>query len=998
MPNGPMHPERWKHLRGLLEEALARPPAERPAYVDEVCRGDAALRHDLESLIAAHDEAGSFIERPAFDLGADVRRPSAALAPGAPVGRFVILDLVGSGGMGAVYAAYDSQLDRRVALKLLHTGAGSDERLLREAQALARLSHPNVITVYDVGSYGGRLFIAMEFVAGENLKAWRERERRTWREGLDVFLQAGRGLEAAHAAGLVHRDFKPANVIVGAGRVVVVDFGLAHAQRDEVPPAVSAAAAGASTTHTGALLGTPAYMAPEQYAGERASAASDQFSFCVSLYESLYGQRPFDAHDPQAQPPREPPAGASVPAWLHRVLVRGLARDPASRFPSMAALSGALAQDPQRLFRRRAAAVGAALLVAALLFLARGGPRAATLCAGAEAKLAGVWDDARRSELDRAFRASGAPFADSALYGVRNELDGYARDWVRMRTDACEATHVRGEQSTELLDRRMACLDQSLYELGALAGRLVQADRARVEGAVKSAAGLSPLARCADAVTLMAPLRPPADDAARAKVEALRRRLAEAKAAEDLADYDRGLETATAAVRDAEALGYWPLTAEALLRLGALQEAKVRADDAAATLQRALLAAQAGRHDRVAVEAFTRLVRVEGGFRSNRDGGHKHADHARALLAALGTQPHLESALAVNVGKLWFDQAEYGRALEQYERALELRRGALGGDDPQVAETLSLLGHVHLARGERPQALARFEEARAVSEKALGAAHPKAAIALDETGRVLHELGDHKAALDRHRQALARLEAAVGPDHRLVATVLGNLGNAHAGLGDPRAALEHQRRAEKIVERTLGPEHPRLALVVTSIGNALFETGDYHEALAAYRRALAMQQKVYGAAHPAVANTLFNIGETHLKLSQPAPALSHYRRALAIWEQTLPADHYLRAFGLTGLGEALIGLRRAAEARAPLERALAIGDRTTLEPRLLGSAQFALARVWEAAGDVAKARELAAQAAATLRETGPAGAAQRAAVDAWLKKRGRASSPAAGRP
>jgi eukaryotic-like serine/threonine-protein kinase len=970
MPGGgpkTVDPERWKRLRALMEPALGRPPAERARYLDDACAGDVSLRRELDSLLAAHEEAGSFIEQPAFDLRGMEAPP---LTPGTALGRFVVLERVGSGGMGSVYAAYDSQLDRRVALKLLH--AGTEERLRREAQALARLSHPNVITVYDVGVDEGRVFIAMEFVAGGTLKDWLRQERRSGRDVLGVFQKAGRGLEAAHAAGLVHRDFKPANVLVGGDKVVVADFGLAG---DTEMPA-------------GAVLGTPAYMAPEQHAGAAAGHAADQFSFCVALYEALHGARPFGPADAASTPPREPPAGSTVPAWLHHVLLRGLAREPSARFSSMTALLAALSQDPRRDFRRRAAVAGAAALLVGVVALAQWvSRREAALCAGAAARLAGVWDETRASAIDSAFRASGAPFADDARTRVRGLLDGYARDWARQRTDACEATR-RGEQSAELLDRRMACLDQSLHELGALAGRLAQADRARVEGAVKGAAGLTPLVRCADTTTLMAPVRPPVDEAARAKVQDLRRRLAEAKAAEDMGDHDRGLEIAAAAVRDAEALGYWPLTAEALLRVGAVQEAKVRADDAAASLSRALLAAQAGRHDRVAAEAFTRLARVEGSFRANRDGGHRYAGYARALLEPLGRQEDLDASLAINVGKLWFDEAEYGRALEHYERALLLRRTAFGPDDPQVAETLSLLGHVHLARGERKEALARFEQAHAVGEKALGPAHPKVAVALDETGRVLLELGDARRALERHQTALTRLEAAVGGEHRLVATVLVNLGNAQAALGDPRAALGSHRRAEGIVLRTLGPEHPRMALVLTSIGNALVDAGKRREALVPYRRALALQEKVYGAKHPAVAATLFNLGETHLKLAEHARALDHYQRAMSIWDEALGADHYLRAYGLTGLGEACVGLGRNTEARAHLERALDIAARTTVEPRVVGSAQFALARALDGPGDRSEqARALAAQAETTLRQAGRAGQREHAAAVAWLEKR-----------
>jgi serine/threonine protein kinase len=227
------------------------------------------------------------------------------LARGTQVGRYVLLDAVGSGGMGVVYAAYDPELDRKVAIKLLRfdrlgSEAGERDRLRlqREAQAIARLSHPNVVHVYDVGTFGDQVFVAMEFVAGRTLRQWAEEEPRPWREVVDRFALAGRGLAAAHAAGLIHRDFKPDNVLLGDdGRVRVVDFGLARPAGQQPAPEGERTPSGGTLAHPltewGVVVGTPAYMAPEQLRGEASDERSDQLSFCVSLYETLYGERPF---------------------------------------------------------------------------------------------------------------------------------------------------------------------------------------------------------------------------------------------------------------------------------------------------------------------------------------------------------------------------------------------------------------------------------------------------------------------------------------------------------------------------------------------------------------------------------------------------------------------------------------------------------------------------------------------------------------------------------
>jgi serine/threonine protein kinase len=237
--------------------------------------------------------------------GSEPRRAlEPAVAVGDTIGRYVVLRRIGAGGMGVVFAAYDPQLDRRVALKLLRTGIGLGEgearaRLVREAQAIAQLSHPHVVAVYDVGTaVGGDVYIAMEFVEGDTLTSWLRAWDRTWREVVAIFLDAGRGLAAAHAVGLLHRDFKPDNVLVGAdGRVRVTDFGLARslmaaAEDGELQPTPELAALRVTLTATGAVMGTPRYMAPEQLAGKDVSAAADQFSFCVALYEAVYGVHP----------------------------------------------------------------------------------------------------------------------------------------------------------------------------------------------------------------------------------------------------------------------------------------------------------------------------------------------------------------------------------------------------------------------------------------------------------------------------------------------------------------------------------------------------------------------------------------------------------------------------------------------------------------------------------------------------------------------------------
>ncbi|MCA9693719.1 MAG: serine/threonine protein kinase, partial [Myxococcales bacterium] len=316
----------------------------------------------------------------------------APLARGEVIGRYVVLDLVGAGGMGVVYAGYDPELDRKVALKLLRapppsaaaspSASGSRRRLVREAQALAKLAHPNVVAIHDVGEHDGSVWLAMEFVAGVTLAAWLRARPRSWPEVLEVLIPAGRGLAAAHEAQLLHRDFKPENIMVGDdGRVRVMDLGLARVTGDEPrapPPAQDVALDGVAEallptllTHGGALIGTPAYMAPEQLQGREVDVRADVFAFCVTLWEALHGVRPFAGETLAALTARvlagevsPPPSGRAAPAWLRRVCLRGLALEPGRRWSSMAAALAALDRGRRRARATRWIASIAALALA----------------------------------------------------------------------------------------------------------------------------------------------------------------------------------------------------------------------------------------------------------------------------------------------------------------------------------------------------------------------------------------------------------------------------------------------------------------------------------------------------------------------------------------------------------------------------------------------------------------------------------------------------------
>ncbi len=481
--------------------------------------------------------------------------------PGARVGRYQVLGAVGRGGMGEVYAAYHPDLDRRIALKVVQ---GFDQRtgerrlrLLREARAIARLSHPNVITVHDAGTFGDRVFIAMELISGRTIDEWLRDEPRTWQQILDVFVAAGRGLAAAHAAGIVHRDFKPQNVMIANdGAVRVMDFGLARLSEDDA--AAPAREAGedepalpiGDLTKTGAVVGTPAYMSPEQFRREAIDARSDQFNFCVALHEALFGSRPAvaaHADTDHARPETSKPSlPRNVPGWLRAIVLRGAAPERDQRYPTMEGLLAALERGRRRL-RRRGSLAAAAL---AVLVLAGGGWRLARgnrlACVLPKDRIAEAWaagdpSDPRRQSIHRTFAASGRATAETSWERLSKVLDEYVTAWSTMYLQTCEATHVRGEQSAEVLDLRMTCLGDNLDQVRALTGELMTANDNALSHAVAAAQGLTPISRCAEIALLRSAVPLPRDERLLREVQRLRRALAEAQTLVDLGNFPAAL-------------------------------------------------------------------------------------------------------------------------------------------------------------------------------------------------------------------------------------------------------------------------------------------------------------------------------------------------------------------------------------------------------------------------------------------------------------------------
>ncbi len=813
----------------------------------------------------------------------------ATLGRGAIIGRFVVIGLVGRGGMGEVYGAYDPELDRKVAVKLLRIKPGNGvtlsegrQRTLREAQAIARLSHPNVVVVYDVGTFEDKVFIAMEFVEGHTLTYWLESQRRTWQEILKVFVAAGRGLAAAHDKGLVHRDFKPDNVMVGSdNQVRVMDFGLARQASDKPPPRTpaepipltipgalpegerdtvvvpidgpgaeaimkgSGALSGAFDMHltrTGAMMGTPTYMAPEQFRGQATDARTDQFSFCVSLYDALYGERPFAGDGINALATnvirgdvRNAPANARVPVWLRKILLRGLRPASTERWPSMEALIDALGKNPTAKRRNWAIACGATLAVAALAVGVR--PLLTEnrrVCLGGPEKLAGVWDltapggieAPRQAQIHQAFLATGKSYAPDVFATVSRALTGYAQRWADMYKETCEATQVRGEQSAEVLDLRMSCLQERRDGLRALTDIFSQATGEVVENAVNATTALGTFDRCANVPLLRAVVKPPEDPATRAKVNELQIRLAGLKARFDAGRWKESLKDAPGLVAAAQALGYQPLLAETLLLQGNIL--MTAGDPAAAekTIVKAYWRADASRHDEVRAEAAVMLIFVVGFQEGHLEEADRWATAGQSVLERLGGHEILRAWLLNDLGCVYSLVARKG-AVELMRESLALKEKALGPEHPDVGVSEGNLGLALREQGRNEEALVHVDRAIALRGRALGAGHPALATDLNNRGEILNDLRRYQEGRESFQRARLVWERELGPDNLNLGYALTGIGLGHLAERNPTGALVPLERAFKI-RAAQETEPSRRAETSFALARALWEANRDH--------------------------------------------------------------------------------------------------------------------------------------------------------------------------
>ena len=933
--------------------------------------------------------------------GAGPRRPAARstedhLGKGTKIGRYVIIDILGAGGMGVVYSAFDPELDRKVAIKLLQAQAGGSESggqswLLREAQAMARLAHPNVVAVYDVGAMSAEhVFVAMELVEGQTLRGWLKKAR-PWREIVAVMHQAGAGLAAAHAAGLVHRDFKPDNVLVGAdGRARVMDFGLARLQGaalDERAARTSDLQIEAKSplseriTVTGALLGTPAYMAPEIYAGQGVDERTDQFAFGVALYEALYRTRPFDRQalvEKRAVAPRPSPS-AKIPAWLERVVLRAISLDPAQRFPTMAALIAELDRDPHRATRR--IAIGAVLMLAAsgavaTAFALRNSSAPDQRCTDAPQKLARAWNPATRTALEAAFRAIGKPFVDDAIAGTEKAIDAYASGWVAMQTETCKATRVHGDQSEAVLTVRMQCLDERLVELKTLVDLFARADEQTALGAASAVQKLSPLSDCADVTALLAPDALPKEPAARAQVVALQAKLAEARATYRASRPKDALAITQAIAADVERTQHQPTKATWHFLTGQALWVLEGGPKGEPELMKAVYAAEAGKADEIKVEAWLQLTNLanEG---SRFEVAAERLQQASAALARIGNKWDLKVRVQASEALLYSRQSLYDKAIPAAKRAVEMAQHT-----EQPTQIYAALVEATILNGAaRPaDALANFTKILAYHES-FGHRRIEVAMTLGSMAAAEMLLGKLDDAIQHYQDSLAIEEAVYGRESVDVARTLSGIAAAKMAKGDAEGSLAANKDALAILAKVVGEDSEQYATALAQSANTLIAVGKHAEALPYLDHALAIQTAKLGIGHVQTLTTALTKCDALSASGTHAAAISTCLAALETAERAFGKDNPLVFLFAAHSGLAYNAAGKHREAIAMFERAIAIG---ATDPSDIAFLQMLEARARWATGDKRRAVELARTAREAFDTLGPDKADQAKDAAAWL--------------
>ncbi|MEO8698451.1 MAG: serine/threonine-protein kinase [Kofleriaceae bacterium] len=912
-----------------------------------------------------------------------------------------VLREAATGGMGRVFEGVELATKQRVAVKLLTAGTRTEPaRFAAEAEILERLTSDCIVAYVAHGvAVGGEPYLVMEWLDGETLAHRLAAGPLALAEAVTIARRVASALACAHASGIVHRDVKPSNVFLPGGaaaRAKLIDFGVARQ-----------AEADRQLTATGQLVGTPGYMAPEQAMGRRdLDGRADLFALGCLLFEMIYGEPPFRGgevvevlakvlmHEPQ---PVSSDRRAPPPPRLASLMRALLVKEPEHRLASaelvgneLDAITNAITTDDAAALRlepyRRAVAprprrwrVAAALIAAGAIgggtwyatHRDDGAAPAAELCAGADAAFASAWSPARRQTLAAGLVASKAPKPDALADQLGTTLDQYAARWTAAHTEACRAS-VRGEQTESMLDLRMICLERRRQAVVALVDVLATADATTASRAASAGAGLPDVNDCSQIATLSQIVPPPSDPAARAKLDALAARLAAARVRYQTGAFDAALTEARTINEAARTLGYRPFEAEAGLLQGQLENRTGKTALAINTIQAAVWAAEAGRHDEVAARGWVTLLFLVGYEQGNHARVEELSQRASAAIARLGGNADIEASLEQGLGAIDASSGKLDLAIQHFEKAIPLLEKQFGPEHPNVSGARENLATALLERGDARGAVREMTKVLAMREKALPKGHALIGRALKNLGTAHAEAGEQALGEGELRRALVIMEATLGPEHPEIADLLINLSRTvPAATGLPLA-----RRAIAIMEKAFGRDNPALVPALLVLGTQLVDTAADREAEATLARA-----EPIAAKDPETRGDLARVwlarGDLQLRHARWLQAIALYERALAIFDAGV-GTYATKSRALTHLGLAQLELHRPKLAIASLERAR-IGARDLLSPGDRGAQDFALARaLWDGGGDRARAAQLASRAAIEL-----AGKPEVTTVEAW---------------
>ena len=775
-----------------------------------------------------------------------------AIAGGTVVDRYVVGERLGAGGMGVVYRARDPELDRDVALKFLHPELGGERhrsRLRREARAMARLRHPNVIAVHDVGEHGDRTWLALELIEGATLRQ-RIAGGCTWAEARPWFLGAGRGLAAAHAVGIVHRDFKPENVLIDQSGVAhVADFGLAYSAGDRTisAPGAPPPAGPEPLTRTGSVTGTPRYMAPEQHDGGEVTAAADQFAFCVSLFEALYGRSPFpgktldELRRAVLAGELDPPPG-TAPPHVRDAILRGLRREPGERHPSMDALLAALDRDPARRRRRIAAVVGRTVAVAGAAVAvtvgvggAAGGAagRAPVVCPLERSALNGAWDDQRRAEMAAAFGRSKHAYSRDALDRATRAIDHRTGEWLAARQAACRANKIDRTESDQRYARRLQCLDLWRTRLHALTDAFTHDVDGDVIARALTAVGALPAVSSCNDSDVLHELLLYGDDP---RTMPLLHDLARSGQLFALGKFTRAVTEARALMVRAQAIGTADVVGRMQLFLGRALTNVSRLDEAVPLLKQTTENLAKAGND----EAGARTWVVLHGIAVTRKDWHEAASlavAARAALARLAPSNPMRAEFLMDQGRALAYQRKLPEALALFQQTVAIRRVAYGPDDGDTTDALANVAAAHLAMRHFDNAEKLLGQTLATIERVEGPKHPDVIELLHNLGYLYARTGrlDQAIAVDRRALAVVADVFGKGPAY---ADSLGSVAEYEDRSGHPADALRDLTETVEILEH--GGDKAALGNAMVTLGALKAELGRVDEGASLAVKGLAL--------------------------------------------------------------------------------------------------------------------------------------------------------------